>query len=428
MISYSTALRNFAKAFKEKDRGIAQSVYKDQVVKSAAFTRIINTLKQQMAFMFLPQNIPNLKISNLNFLFFAQLVTKGELVDLLNQMLGFGNISSEDKSAIKAILAMIEKAEEEFHFNSQTRRGSGQLYEKVVPVLEDKYKNETNRRFLNLLDFSLKTAGTNQHYIEPRKFNNDVGEFGSLSRKELVSMFSPSVFYNLNEQQIMQLLQATANEYAASNGAFACQVKMAGLSAPNGGVALGEYNPSEQTIEINSSFISRLKDFKDAGNAYAPYQLLSTLIHETQHHVQTTNLNKKDSQLSSREKLACYALSEPNSNNYGEYLISPDELDARDCALGYLRHAIEEADDKQATELASAYAVSKREEESRPKPKVGANIEGTFGEIYSKVANLEKAPLFNDYAKQRNETMEIIRGRYLARELTREKVLEKRKY
>ena len=425
MISYSTALSNFAKAFKEKDRGIAQSVYRDNVVKSSAFARIISTLKEQMAFMFYPK-----RLNDLNFLFLAQLGNSGELVDLLNKMLGFNNVSDADKETIKAILNMLKNAEKTFGLNGKTKSGSEQLYEKIAPVLEDKFKNEANRRFLNLLDFSVKMAGNNQRRIEQKPFKNDVGNFENLSRKELVSFFSPDVFYKLNEKQVAQLLQATANEYALSNGAHPCEVKIAGLSAPNGGITLGEYNPSEQTIEINSNFLSRLQEFKDSKNAYAPYQLLSTLIHETQHHVQTTNLNKKDSQLTPREKMACYALTEPNSNNYGEYLISTDELDARDSALSYLRQAAAEADDKQANELVSVYAVSKREEESRPKPPVSAKIETAFDNIYGKISNLEKAPYYYDYAKERNAVMDIMRGKAVSRERAPEleRVLEKRKY
>ena len=425
MISYSTALENYAKAFQQNNRGIPEAVYADNVVKTEAFNRLLNKLKEQMAFVFYPK-----RISNLNFLFLAQMASGGELIDLLNKMLGFGNVSDADKDAIKAILSMLNKAENKFGIASENKNGSSILYDKVAPVLDDSYKNEANRRYLKMLDFSAKMASSNKHSIEPKAFKNDVGSFGNLSRKELVSMFSPSVFYNLSEKQIGQLLQATANEYALSMGTFPCKVKMAGLSAINGGITFGEYSPSEQTIEINSNFISKLQDFKESKNAYAPYQLLSTLIHETQHHVQTTNLNKKHSQLTAREKLACMALAEPNSNDYGQYLISPDELDARDCALGYLRQVALEADDKQANELASVYAVSKREEESRPKPKVSEKIEGTFGEIYSKVSNLEKAPYYYNYAKQRNSAMDIMRGRAVARERMPEleRTLEKRKY
>jgi len=422
MISYTQALANFAKEFKERDKKLclAKRVYNPTIINEYKFKKILDLLKEQMDFVFYPHGL-----TNINFLFFASIASQDELVGLLNKMLGFESVSSSDKEVIKGILALIKKAEERFHFNSKTEGGSNQLYEKIAPALEEKDRTEQNRRFFNLLDFSLKTATNNQKRIEPKDFNNNVGSFEGLGRKELVSMFSPNVFYNLSDKQIMQLLQATANEYAETNGAFPCEVSLARLSSSNGGVTLGEYDPNSQTIEINSNFLRKLNDFKAEGNAYAPYQLLSTLIHETQHHVQTTNLNKKNSELTAREKMACVALSEPNSTNYGEYLISPDELDARDCALGYLRQACALAEKGQAEELASVYAVAKREEESRPKPPVGAKIESTFDNVYGKVPGLEGAPNYMEYITNRTQMMDIMRGITRARNLAEEKTLRK---
>ena len=423
MISYSEALKRYAKEFKKRDMGIARSVFNARRLEDDSFNYLLETLKKQMAFVFYNAD----KLSNFNFLFLASIGSKGELVDLLNNMLKFPSLSKNQKEKILEILNAIDEAEERFNLSGTTSGGSGQLYEKVAPVLEEKDKTEQNRRFLNLLDFSVKVAGNNIKRIEPKEFKNDVGSFSKMSRKELISMFAPEVFYKLNETQIKQLLQATSNDYALSQGAYPCEVKIAGLTSSNGGVTLGEYCPSNQQIEINSRFLSKLEEFRAENNAFAPYQLLSTLIHETQHHVQTTNLNKKNSELSAREKMACFALAEPSSNNYGEYLISADELDARDCALSYLKEAAKNADEAQAIQLASAYAVSKREEESRPKPRVDEKIEQTFASIYGKEANLEKAPYFNDYAYARNDAMRILRGITLERSREVERVLEKRK-
>lgn len=167
----------------------------------------------------------------------------------------------------------------------------------------------------------------------------DVGEFAELSRQQLVDMFNAKNFYNLNKEQQTQLFQAVINDYCKENGVKSAGLAIEDLPHSKKRICYGEFDPANSKIAINKAVVDCIEQASETQNPYLPYKILETLVHESQHRVQFENY---DNPSTPKMEKVLEKMKSAESNEYQTqigYNSSYEELDARDCALDYIKNA-----------------------------------------------------------------------------------------
>ena len=184
----------------------------------------------------------------------------------------------------------------------------------------------------------------NLEYQLSQPYTGNVGEFKDQSRLQLVQQFKADKFYQLNSQQKMQLFQAVVNDYCKASGVSSCAIELADLPISDKTVCYGEFLPAQSKILINKEIFELIDDAKYCKNQYLPMQLLSTIIHEAQHRVQFETLENPNK--SEREKIVAQSIqSAKKFSSYNKYLVEPEELDAREKSIEYIKECARELDD-----------------------------------------------------------------------------------
>ena len=84
------------------------------------------------------------------------------------------------------------------------------------------------RKYINYAEYAFYKAV--EPSFEPEIANtSNVGDFANCSRKQLVNMFDKENFYNLTQEQKVQLCQAVVNDYCSSKGVASCEVQLGHL-------------------------------------------------------------------------------------------------------------------------------------------------------------------------------------------------------
>ncbi len=207
----------------------------------------------------------------------------------------------------------------------------------------------------------------------------DTTEFSNYNRTQLVSLFDADNFYKLNKRQKHGLLQAIVNDYCREQGITPCDVRIINLPVSDKTICYGEYDPSKGVININKRVFDQLDNPDMANNNFLPYQLLSTTVHETRHRTQFNALTNQ-SMLTDKEKLITKSIKHPIYSGYNAYLSAPEELDARNSALEYLRQMCLATGDE---ELKAFYNSKKYAELHNGKLEIPDEIKQHFPEIYN---------------------------------------------
>ena len=260
--------------------------------------------------------------------------------------------------------------------------------------------------------FAATRARDKQHFPTQEIVVN-TSKFDNLSRKELVQHFSADKFYSLSSTQKHAFLQAVANEYLSSNGVEPCAVNLVDLPISENSICFGQYNPNTGSIDINRNMLANLESADESNNQYLPYQLLSTIIHEAKHRVQFSMLEDKN--LDTKERVVVNSLLHPQNNmSYSAYLAEPDELDARNEALAYIRQAA--STQTGSNSLAQFYNLAKEAEMRNSKAPVSQDMKSLFPEIYEE-RYLSQASNYNRMKEEKREFNQIIRGHNNSMEL-----------
>ena len=423
MIDYARSFREYLKCLKEQHLDLANFAFK----KTNTLSRI-NSLRNLIAKIMNHSNFGKAcdDLSPEDFLFYANVGDRDSLISLLNDMLNSQEVSPVDKENAGKLLKILGELNRAMDKTPESKAEENepslsQSIDSLVGANSMADKKEISEEFLehcalrvNYAQFMAQRLGGK---LAPKSRSNPVSpKFSSLSRKELVAYFAPEMFYSLSKQEVAQLLQAVANDYCKANGIGACPVDFAKLKTTEKSVVMGEYSPAGAKIEMNNRFLENWDEFRSSGNAFMPYQLLSTVIHEAQHHVQAQTLDKRDSELSQKERLVKKALIEPQSGDFADYLTSPEELDARDCALGYLEECAKNADSTQAEQITRAYCVFKKREDEAGKNPLSPEKMAMFGAIYGDSPFARSIYRAQETLPARSEMISILQNRVAVRE------------
>lgn len=333
----------------------------------------------------------------------------------------YAKLSKSDKSRLLALLMklynltkdevlleMIEQIKEEIERkedNNKQTSGAGSdtkpteqsNTKKTVEtqIIENKAKNYADWSFEKFKDSSF--TATKKPVLDTRSLDN-------LSRNQLVSMFKPNVFYSLSDRQKQVLFQAVANNFLLANGVSPCAVELVNLPHDSKSVCFGEYVPAKGTIYLNSHLLSAMDAMYEEGNTALPYKILSTIIHEAQHRVQFMNFDKQPR--TEAERLLKASLIHPNaSKSFADYLSEPDEIDARNTALAYIRECANNCEKPdEALALATFYNAEKERELSNGKKPVQDALMQSNRDVYS--ASMLKVPM-SAQAQMRNGTVSM---------------------
>ncbi len=234
------------------------------------------------------------------------------------------------------------------------------------------------RQYVNFYDYILnKEIDSDCCSQEPCII--DAGEFGKMNRSQLVDLFRAERFYNLDDEQRMQLFQAVINDYCEQNGVKSAGLKIETLPISNKTICYGEYNPMSSEISLNKSIIDCIDQAKENNNTYLPYKILATLVHEAQHRVQFENYDNPSS-----VKMGKILDKMKNMEHYAyksqiDYQTAYEELDARDCTIGYFKTAMENCGDLTLEKFYNSLIIQENKTKKRAIP---ASDMADFENIY----------------------------------------------
>jgi len=295
--------------------------------------------------------------------------------------------SNIKKAKVRAIIKeLLESGEfpelegllERLDFNYSSDQQEGFLdYAKVSPM-DAKSKPFSKAMENSLFAFNKQL---DKDYFPTTEPIYSTGEFGQLSRKELLECYDAKNFFNLSNEQICALLQATASNYCLANNVSPCAVEFADLKTNDDMVNFGQYCPSQGKILLNKNFLDQLSLARETNNQAFIYQLLDTVIHESHHRTQFANMEMSNNP---KQSLINNSLTHPQGGlSYEEYLSEPDEIDARDSALRFFRQAIDLCPESQADGLKRFYMHQKMREQKNGKAPVSSSVESFFPDVYN---------------------------------------------
>lgn len=345
------------------------------------------------------------KLKNLSFR------EKEKLIELLVKLYNLTGNKSFEEIADFLKNSLEEEAQTEKPQNPQESTNSN---EKETSDFERAVIDQKAKKYG---DFAYEKA-KNTSFTATKKPKIDTSSLDGLSRKQLVEMFDPKIFYSLSDKQRETLYQAVVNDYLIEQGVPPCAVELGNLPIGKNQICFGQYDPARGKIELNNHLFDNIDELSNVSNAHLPYQILSTLIHEAHHRVQFMNIDKEPT--SEADKLVKNSLVEPQAGkSYNDYLAEPDEVDARNASLAYLRECATSQDKpKNATDLAKFYNETKTSEMKNGKSLVSQPLMDANSDIYD--PNLfENLPYSPICASSRKEMFDMILGN--SRELDRSK-------
>ena len=342
--------------------------------------------------------------------------TDGDDGSMLLELVELLDVSYEDKTQLLGDIHSISRPfeDQEKRFMKKLELALGKFLEKIEK--DEGASNEENvmrtslcfpyqindssyfvvRRLLQLRQFAFNKQ-KDSSYFPTLAQTIDTSEFDGLDRYELANLFSKENFYNLSQQQLQALLQATANNFLIENGTSSCAVLIEDLPVQDGAITFGEYDPNRGAIIMNKKIINLFQTAKSQNMQSYAYHMLSTLIHEATHRVQFANLSKTNLPL--KDAVVVQALKDPEfRSSYAEYLSAPEELDARQSALEYIKDCGQALSNPA---MLGFYNVVLDHEKNNSKAEVNGQIKQLFSTIYSQ-ALLEGAKnLTRDHEKYR---------------------------
>jgi len=292
--------------------------------------------------------------------------------------------NSKEKSKLTNLINKLKKHLKEIQESFEDKFKKEEIKEKIEAI--DDSNNtpdpakayEIYSKFKDLQEFGFNKA-LNKDYFPTKNPTINVSNFEKLSRNELVEMFSAENFYKLSKKQVLELFQATANEFLSANNVSSCAVIPEDLPYTNKHVVFGQYSANSGAIYLNSNLIDSIENAKDSQNQALPYLILETIIHEAEHRVQFSKLDEK--YLSEKDKIINNSLTRPRNTKFSEYLIAPEELDARDTALQYFREVSSETNNES---LKAFYNAQKQREMNYQKHSIISKNQQYFQDIYNK--------------------------------------------
>lgn len=322
-----------------------------------------------------------------------------------------------DKTKSKSVLDMIEKVKKELEKGSENRKEQDQNQESTQQEHSSNKNKSANEQTIenkakNYGDWAFEKF-KNKEFSATKKPTLDTRNLDNLSRSQLVSMFRPNVFYSLSNSQKQVLFQAIANDFLRENGISPCAVEMANLPFDSKSICMGEYVPAKGAIYLNKQIFENMDVLDEENNIALPYKILSTIIHEAEHRVQFMNFDKAPK--SEAERLLKKSLVEPSkSRNFADYLAEPDEIDARNTALAYVRECANQCTrPEEALALATFYNTEKSRELSNGKSSVSEAVMQENRDVFSNSMLKVPSTMQSQMQNSSSEMYQILSGKGL---------------
>lgn len=330
-------------------------------------------------------------------------------IEILRILIDVYNLNQSEQ--VLKLIKLLKKDTEKQIINevpeNQKQTAKGAIYFSSTQTAEREIVDLKAKQYSNFMFERAK----NTNFKATTKPVLSTAKLQHLSRAELVSMFTPKVFYSLSDIQRHTLCQAIVNDYLQSNGVEPCAVKTTKLPIGGTTICFGNYNPAKGVIELNSELFGSCDDFDNTQNQCFPYQLLSTLIHEAQHRVQFANLDKIAT--SEAANLMKESLLSPQfGKSFADYLAEPDELDARNASLKYFKDCVSQSlSVEESFALASFYNQAKIKEQNNKKSAVCDVLEKQNTELYDKSMFKLPSNVQSKMQAENYEMFEILLGK-----------------
>lgn len=174
----------------------------------------------------------------------------------------------------------------------------------------------------NFLNNNNKLNGNRAKKIDPCLSFNKVGY------QTIASNFNPDNFYNLDKDDVINLMVRLTTVYCEQNGAEPPVCETGHFeSLPDNKITLGANYPATNTIVFNQAVIDRFDNFKKTKDPRYPLLLMETALHEAHHTVQTNN--------GTFENFNSGKIS--TNDDFKRYENLPEEVDARHSSRETLR-------------------------------------------------------------------------------------------
>lgn len=164
-----------------------------------------------------------------------------------------------------------------------------------------------------------------------------VPKMNPVTYKGIVKSFNPDVFYSLEKEDVLNLVEGLVDGYCSMNGVLAPQVQTGKFATSAGKTTLGTYADAVDTVYINEEILSKFDMCKKSKDPALPMRLMQISLHEARHKVQATNMNRDPE--NERDKKIAYAMNtsfnsaKEGNLDFASYLSTIEEADARYSAL-----------------------------------------------------------------------------------------------
>lgn len=301
----------------------------------------------------------------------------------------FDNLSSTDYMTLMDYLLELLNETDDPAKIVKIKKMIAELYAKNIQNNAEKpsKNNEQPKYAKTESDLPKQKAADYQEYAEKQlkreiktpEITIDTSKFEKFTDKQLFEFYKTDKFYKLSKEDQMALLQTSVNRYLDAAGVERVPISLDyGMTLDDRFVEYGNYKPSHQTIFLNGNLFNNVE--QNEGNIFLPLKLLSTVVHEARHHIQFSKF--QFSPANKVEELIQKSMQQSQANlSFKEYLAAPDELDARNAALEFMRIAAVETND---INFAAFYNLEKQREQNNKKSPAPQTMINDCQDIYNK--------------------------------------------
>ncbi|MBP3629888.1 MAG: hypothetical protein J6J23_00155 [Clostridia bacterium] len=155
--------------------------------------------------------------------------------------------------------------------------------------------------------------------------------------KGIIKCFNPDVFYSLEKEDILNLVEGLVDGYCSMNNVERPNVEFRKFAQQGNKKTFGCYADGVDTLYLNEEFLAEFERAKETKDPYLPIRLMQTGLHETRHKIQVANMNRqpeneRDRQLAFKMN-ASLQMAQQGNPNFASYLSRIEEADARYVAI-----------------------------------------------------------------------------------------------
>jgi hypothetical protein len=165
----------------------------------------------------------------------------------------------------------------------------------------------------------------------------EVPKMDPITYKSLANCFNPDVFYSLEKEDLLNIVEGLVDGYCSMNGVHAPKVEFRKFAGNGDKTTFGCYADGVDTLYLNEQFLNEFEKCKVTKDPYLPMRMMQTGLHEAKHKIQIANMNReptneRDKKLAFRMN-AALEMAKKGHSSFASYLSSIEEADARYSAL-----------------------------------------------------------------------------------------------